>query len=140
VAYLNQLIVDLNAQIDATFLIVTHDIASARQVPDNIGLLFRRELVMFGPREKLLTSDEPVVRQFLNGRMQGPIGMAEEKDAAQVEQELAQLGAGAHAEISGSREMTPRLLPGPGITRPPRWEAIAGREAEVHRRKEVADA
>ncbi|MFE2693175.1 ABC transporter ATP-binding protein, partial [Streptomyces mirabilis] len=92
VAYLNQLIVDLNAQINATFLIVTHDIASARQVPDNIGLLFRRELVMFGPREELLTSDEPVVRQFLNGRMQGPIGMAEEKDAAQVEQELAQLG------------------------------------------------
>src|SRR5690242_6041438 len=91
VAYLNQLIVDLNAQINATFLIVTHDIASARQVPDNIGLLFRRELVMFGPREKLLTSDEPVVRQFLNGRMQGPIGMAEEKDAAQVEEELARL-------------------------------------------------
>src|SRR3954454_15798108 len=29
VAYLNQLIVDLNAQIDATFLIVTHDIGTA---------------------------------------------------------------------------------------------------------------
>ena len=38
-AYLNQLIVDLNAQIDATFLIVTHDINTARTVPDNIGLL-----------------------------------------------------------------------------------------------------
>src|SRR5918912_1023328 len=96
-AFLNQLIVDLNAQTDATFLIVTHDIASARQVPDNIGMLFRRELVMFGPREELLTSEEPVVRQFLNGRMQGPIGMAEEKDAAQVEQELAQLGNGTQS-------------------------------------------
>ncbi|MED7829118.1 ABC transporter ATP-binding protein, partial [Streptomyces chiangmaiensis] len=125
VAYLNQLIVDLNAQIDATFLIVTHDIASARQVPDNIGLLFRRELVMFGPREQLLTSDEPVVRQFLNGRMQGPIGMAEEKDAAQVEQELAQIQE--PTKTPGSRPLTPRLLPGPGITRPPRWEAIATR-------------
>src|SRR3712207_7150083 len=41
VAYLNQLIVDLNAQIDATFLIVTHDIGTARTVPDNLGLLFR---------------------------------------------------------------------------------------------------
>ncbi|WP_324274446.1 hypothetical protein [Blastococcus brunescens] len=49
VAYLNQLIVDLNAQIDATFLIVTHDIGTARTVPDNLGLLFRRNLVMFGP-------------------------------------------------------------------------------------------
>jgi phospholipid/cholesterol/gamma-HCH transport system ATP-binding protein len=82
VAYLNQLIVDLNAQIGATFLIVTHDINTARTVPDNIGLLFRRKLVMFGHRDELLSSDEPVVRQFLNGRRAGPIGMAEEKDAA----------------------------------------------------------
>lgn len=35
---------------------------------------------MFGPREVLLTSDEPVVEQFLNGRRLGPIGMSEEKD------------------------------------------------------------
>ncbi len=63
-AYLNQLIVDLNAQIDATFLIVTHDIASARQVPDNIGLLFRRELVMFGPREELRPVTSPSYGSF----------------------------------------------------------------------------
>src|SRR5206468_12290057 len=74
-AYLNQLIVDLNQQIDATFLIVTHDINTARTVPDNIGMLFSRQLVMFGPREVLLTSDDPAVDQFLNGRPQGPIGM-----------------------------------------------------------------
>ena len=91
VAYLNQLIVDLNAQIGATFLIVTHDIGTARTVPDNIGLLFKKNLVMFGPREQLLQSDEPVVRQFLNGRMEGPIGMAEEKDSAQVAEELERL-------------------------------------------------
>jgi phospholipid/cholesterol/gamma-HCH transport system ATP-binding protein len=127
VAYLNQLIVDLNAQTDATCLIVTHDIASARVVPDNIGLLFRRELVMFGPRAQLLSSTEPVVRQFLGGRMQGPIGMAEEKDAAQVEQELARMDEGGPDE-----GLTPRLLPSPGIARPPRWEAIASREAELH--------
>jgi len=83
-AYLNQLIVDLNAQIEATFLIVTHDISTARSVPDNIGLLYRRHLAMFGPREMLLSSNEPVVRQFLNGQRQGPIGMAEEKDAGEL--------------------------------------------------------
>jgi phospholipid/cholesterol/gamma-HCH transport system ATP-binding protein len=130
VAYLNQLIVDLNAQIDATFLIVTHDIASARVVPDNIGLLFRRELVMFGPREELFASTEPVVRQFLGGRMQGPIGMAEEKDAALVEQELAELGEGRHAppDASGPGSVeAARLLPGPGVPLSPRWQAIAER-------------
>ncbi|MDQ6688151.1 MAG: ABC transporter ATP-binding protein [Actinomycetota bacterium] len=86
-SFLNQLIVDLNAQIDATFLIVTHDINTARTVPDNIGLLYHRHLAMFGPREMLLSSEEPVVRQFLNAQMVGPIGMSEEKDADELEAE-----------------------------------------------------
>ena len=65
--------IDINAEIDATILIVSHNINLARTVPDNIGMLFRRKLVMFGPREVLLTSNEPVVEQFLNGTMIGPI-------------------------------------------------------------------
>src|SRR3954454_2677116 len=78
---------DLNAQIDATFLIVTHDINTARTVPDNIGLLYHRHLAMFGPREMLLSSEERVVRQFLNAQKIGPIGMSEEKDADELESE-----------------------------------------------------
>jgi phospholipid/cholesterol/gamma-HCH transport system ATP-binding protein len=121
VAYLNQLIVDLNAVTDATFLIVTHDIGTARTVPDNLGLLFRRELVMFGPREVLLTSEEAVVKQFLNGRREGPIGMSEEKDAAQVAAELASLadeappapGTGPKGATGGG--VPPQLLPSPGL-------------------------
>ncbi|MFT4298597.1 MAG: ABC transporter ATP-binding protein [Aeromicrobium sp.] len=83
-AYLNQLIIDLNAQIDATFLIVTHDINTARTVPDNLGLLYHKHLAMFGHREQLLTSTEPVVAQFLNAQRVGPIGMSEEKDATEL--------------------------------------------------------
>jgi phospholipid/cholesterol/gamma-HCH transport system ATP-binding protein len=86
-AYINQLIVDLNAETHATFLIVTHDINTARTVPDNIGLLFLRQLAMFGPREMLLSSEEPVVRQFLNASKVGPIGMSEEKDVSELEAE-----------------------------------------------------
>jgi phospholipid/cholesterol/gamma-HCH transport system ATP-binding protein len=86
-AYLNQLIVDLNAQTEATFLIVTHEVNTARTVPDNIGLLYHKHLAMFGPRERLLSSEEPVVRQFLNAQRQGPIGMSEEKDADELAQE-----------------------------------------------------
>ena len=89
-AYLNQLILDLNAAIQATFLIVTHDVNTARSVPDNIGLLYHQHLAMFGPREMLLSSEEPVVRQFLNAQRQGPIGMAEEKDADELAQEEAE--------------------------------------------------
>jgi phospholipid/cholesterol/gamma-HCH transport system ATP-binding protein len=88
-AYLNQLIIDLNQQTDATFLIVTHDINTARTVPDNIGLIYHGHLAMFGPREMLLSSTEPVVRQFLGAQRIGPIGMAEEKDADELAAEAA---------------------------------------------------
>ena len=127
VAYLNQLIVDLNAQTDATFLIVTHDIGTARTVPDNLGLLFRRNLVMFGPREVLLTSEEAVVKQFLNGRREGPIGMSEEKDASQVAAELAALeddgppAPGTGPKGASGSGVPPQLEPSPGL--PPRAAA-----------------
>ena len=136
VAYLNQLIVDLNAQTDSTFLIVTHDIGTARTVPDNLGLLFRRELVMFGPRELLLTSDEAVVEQFLNGRREGPIGMSEEKDAGQVAAELAAMAdddRGSPAPGTGPKGATgsgvpPQLQPSPGL---PERKAAGRRQDRV---------
>ena len=134
VAYLNQLIVDLNAQTDSTFLIVTHDIGTARTVPDNLGLLFRRELVMFGPREVLLTSEEAVVEQFLNGRREGPIGMSEEKDAGQVAAELAAMSNdGPPAPGTGPKGATgsgvpPQLLPSPGL---PERKAARRRQERV---------
>ncbi|EWC61601.1 Methionine ABC transporter ATP-binding protein [Actinokineospora spheciospongiae] len=127
-AYLSQLLIDLNAQIDATILIVTHNINVARTVPDNLGMLFRKELVMFGPREVLLTSEEPVVEQFLNGRRIGPIGMSEEKDQAQMAQEQAHLDAG-HSDGSLEEDMrgvVPQLEPTPGL--PPRDAARRRRQ------------
>src|SRR2546421_4550786 len=113
-AYLSQLLIDLNATIDATMLIVTHDIQIARTVPDNIGMLFRGGLITFGPREALLTSNHPVITQFVNGRRIGPIGMSEEKDEATLAQERATLGNGKAAD-SGSPALMPQLVPSPGL-------------------------
>ena len=115
-AYLSQLLIDINAQIDATILIVTHNINIARTVPDNMGMLFRKHLVMFGPREVLLTSEEPVVKQFLNGRRLGPIGMSEEKDESTMAEEQAMMDAGHNDgradEVTG---VPPPLVATPGM-------------------------
>jgi phospholipid/cholesterol/gamma-HCH transport system ATP-binding protein len=128
-AYLSQLLIDINAQIDCTILIVTHNINIARTVPDNMGMLFRKHLVMFGPREVLLTSDEPVVKQFLNGRRLGPIGMSEEKDESQMAEEQALADAGHHdggvEEIEG---VPPQILATPGM---PERKAVGRRQARV---------
>jgi phospholipid/cholesterol/gamma-HCH transport system ATP-binding protein len=109
-AYINQLFVDLNAQIEATFLIVTHDINTARTLPDNIGLLYHRHLAMFGPREMLLSSQEPVVAQFLNAQRIGPIGMSEEKDADE-------LAAESHVDMPPLPPIPAQLLPSDGQPR-----------------------
>lgn len=128
-SYLSQLLIDINAQIDATILIVTHNINLARTVPDNIGMLFRRGLVLFGPREVLLTSEEPVVKQFLNGRMIGPIGMSEEKDQSQMAQEQAMVDAGHHhggaEEIEG---IIAQMQATPGL---PARQAVQRRKERV---------
>ncbi|MEH3032755.1 MAG: ABC transporter ATP-binding protein [Aeromicrobium erythreum] len=116
-AYINQLFIDLNAQIDATFLIVTHDINSTRTVPDNIGLLYHKHLAMFGPREMLLSSTEPVVAQFLNAQRVGPIGMSEEKDADE-------LAAEANMEMPPLPPIPAQLEPSDG--RPRRAQRPAG--------------
>ncbi|WP_026917353.1 ABC transporter ATP-binding protein [Gordonia shandongensis] len=126
-AYISQLLIDINAEIDATILIVTHNINIARTIPDNIGMLFRKELVMFGPREQLLTSDQPVVKQFLSGDRFGPIGMSEEKDDATAAEEAKMQAAG----ISGGgtkddfSEIIPQVQPNPNM--PVRKAAIRHR-------------
>lgn len=118
-AYLSQLLIDINAQIDCTILIVTHNINIARTVPDNMGMLFRKHLVMFGPREVLLTSDEPVVKQFLNGRRIGPIGMSEEKDDSTMAGEpRARDPAHAATRRAGSHRRRPRNRHRPAATAP----------------------
>jgi phospholipid/cholesterol/gamma-HCH transport system ATP-binding protein len=123
-AYLSQLLIDLNAEIDATILIVTHDIQIARTVPDNIGMLFRGDLVMFGPREVLLTSSHPVITQFVNGRREGPIAMSEEKDEATLALEQSRAGRGDE----GQPELVPQLDPSPGM---PERLAVERRRARV---------
>jgi phospholipid/cholesterol/gamma-HCH transport system ATP-binding protein len=92
-------------------------------------MLFRRKLVMFGPREVLLTSDEPVVKQFLNGRRIGPIGMSEEKDEATMAEEQAHIEAGHHDggtdEVEG---VPPQISATPGM---PERKAAGRRQARV---------
>ena len=97
-AFLNELTMDLNKQLEATFIVVTHDIATAKQVADYIGMLYRRNLIKFGPAREMFTSDIPVVRQFLSGDTEGPIGMSEEKDQVKSDEVKPQSSSGLTAK------------------------------------------
>lgn len=115
-ANLAQLLVDVNAATDATMLVVTHNIELARTLPDNLGMLYRRRLVMYGPREEFLLTDHPVVSQFMSGDPIGPIGMSEETDHGvnddYVEGEAYYPSGGVATVRAGARaiEVLPRQL------------------------------
>ena len=64
----------------------------------------------------LLTTEEPVIDQFLTGRRAGPIGMSEEKDEATMSRET-ELGIVVDPGEQ-SHGLTPQIQPSPGL--PPR--------------------
>ncbi len=77
VAYLDDLVNTAQAETNSTFFIITHNIESVKRTAHYMGLLFRSGLVKFGSKEEMLTTNNPVVRQFLAGRAEGPISMDE---------------------------------------------------------------
>jgi len=74
-ALLCELIKEVHAENGGTYVVITHDIASARRVAEYIAVLWRGRIVESGPAEQLFDSDNPFVRQFLSGESQGPLGM-----------------------------------------------------------------
>ncbi len=80
VAYLDELVVTAQRETGATFFIIPHNIPSVMRTADHLGLLFRSRLIRFGPKDAMCASDDPVIRQFLSGTTEGPIGMDEMAD------------------------------------------------------------
>ncbi len=124
---LAQLLVEVNTATDATMLVVTHNIELARTLPDNLGMLYRRELVMFGPREEFLLTDHPVVSQFMSGDPEGPIGMSEETDhrlSGPIDLSTPDYGPGGldvmarHAGARAIEVLPHQLTPRSGAIRP----------------------
>ncbi len=89
VSYLDELVKKIQEETGATFLIITHNIASVMRTSDYIAVLYQAGLVKFASKQEMRTTDNPLIRQFLAGRAMGPIGMDELADErTKIEQEL----------------------------------------------------
>jgi phospholipid/cholesterol/gamma-HCH transport system ATP-binding protein len=91
VAYLDELVKQVQAETGCTFFIITHNIESVKRTAHYIGMLYRSSLVRFGPAEEMFVSDRALIKQFLAGSNVGPIGMDEMVDAARGEADIAAL-------------------------------------------------
>ncbi len=74
-ALLCELIKEVHAENGGTYVVITHDILSARRVAEHIAILWRGRIVEAGPAAELFASENPFVRQFLAGAAAGPLGM-----------------------------------------------------------------
>jgi phospholipid/cholesterol/gamma-HCH transport system ATP-binding protein len=74
-ALLCELIQEVHEENGGAYVVITHDIMSARRVAEYICVLWKGRIVESGPAEELFNSDNPFVRQFLSGDAQGPLGM-----------------------------------------------------------------
>jgi phospholipid/cholesterol/gamma-HCH transport system ATP-binding protein len=74
-ALLCDLIQEMHKIYGGTYIVVTHNIASARQIGEYIALLWRGRIVEAGDADRMFSSDNEFVRQFLSGSAEGPLTM-----------------------------------------------------------------
>jgi len=74
-ALLCELIKEVHAENGGCYVVITHDIMSARRVAEHISVLWKGRIVESGPAEELFASENPFVQQFLSGASAGPLGM-----------------------------------------------------------------
>ncbi|MEQ8507053.1 MAG: ATP-binding cassette domain-containing protein [Rhodospirillales bacterium] len=72
---INELIVHVNREVGATALSISHDMESAAKIGDRIAMLYQGKIVWAGAPDDVNAAANPVVDQFIHGRVDGPIKM-----------------------------------------------------------------
>ncbi len=67
------LIKRLNTALGATTLVVTYDVSESLEIVDYVYFIDRGVVAAAGPTAEIVKSDNPFVRQFVDGRPDGPV-------------------------------------------------------------------
>lgn len=70
---INDLIIEQVRDLGAAAVSITHDMASARKIADEIAMLYEGEIIWRGPASSIDDSGNAYVDQFVHGRADGPI-------------------------------------------------------------------
>ncbi len=74
-ALLCELIREIHEENGGCYLVISHDLGTARRIADFIAVLWKGKIVESGPSEELFNSDNEFVSQFLNAETAGPLSM-----------------------------------------------------------------
>jgi phospholipid/cholesterol/gamma-HCH transport system ATP-binding protein len=74
-ALLCDLIRGLHGSYGGTYVVITHDIATASRLGEYLAVLWKGRIVEAGPAGAMFASSNPFVHQFLTADLDGPLGM-----------------------------------------------------------------
>ncbi len=74
-ALLCELIKEVHAESGGCYMVISHDLGTARRIADFIAVLWKGKIVESGPKEMLFESENPFVHQFLRADVTGPLAM-----------------------------------------------------------------
>ncbi|MCX5783289.1 MAG: ABC transporter ATP-binding protein [Elusimicrobia bacterium] len=72
---INELIMDMREKLGITSIVITHDITAAFKISDKMAMLYEGDFIMTGTPKEFKATDNPYVRQFVDGSSHGPIQM-----------------------------------------------------------------
>jgi phospholipid/cholesterol/gamma-HCH transport system ATP-binding protein len=72
---INDLILKLQHELNVTSIVVTHDMQSAYKVADRMAMLNDGKIIFQGTVDQVRGTDQPAVRQFIDGQAEGPLGV-----------------------------------------------------------------
>ena len=72
---ISDLILEMKHKIGVTSVVITHDMHSAFKISDHIAFLYEGRIMLHGTPEEFRKTDNPYVRQFVDGSSHGPIQM-----------------------------------------------------------------
>ena len=67
------LVLDTQRSLKTTYILITHDIPFTYKIADKIAMLHEGRIVQEGTVEEMKRNPDPIIRQFLEGRAEGPI-------------------------------------------------------------------
>jgi len=70
---IDEVIMEIRQRLSATIVTITHHIPSARKIGDRVALLFGGKILYEASPEEFLRSTDPAVKQFVEGKAQGPL-------------------------------------------------------------------
>jgi phospholipid/cholesterol/gamma-HCH transport system ATP-binding protein len=69
----DRLIVKMRDTYAMTSVVVTHDMTSAYRIADRIAMVYEGKVIFTGTDDEIRKSEDPYVRQFIEGTVNGPI-------------------------------------------------------------------